>query len=166
MAVADLLPSRYYALVGRDRRHCARKHGGLVRLTLAVSCRRRRHVEPRRRPRLFPDPPRDLAQLSAARAFSASFSRRFARRFANICSRATTRRYRSRARNARSSISAPRTSRAGNRSAPAKMSTWPAMNGSIIHCVRCRSMILIFASKSAAGTAKSRTPAPCSTFRQ
>ena len=38
-----------------------------------------------------------------------------------------------------------KTSRAGNRSAPAKMSTWPAMNGSIIHCVRCRSMILIFA---------------------
>jgi hypothetical protein len=40
---------------------------------------------------------------------------------------------------------APRTSRADNHSAPANTCTWPATNGSTIRCVRCRSMILIFA---------------------
>ena len=40
---------------------------------------------------------------------------------------------------------APRTSRAGNRSAPAKTCSSPVTNGSIIRCVRCRSTILISA---------------------
>ena len=144
MAVADLLPSRYYALVGAIAVTVLASMAALFELTLAVSAGaagmlslvggrdyfQTRHAILRNYPLL---------------AHFRFFSRRFARRFANICSRVTMRRYRSRARNARSSISAPRTSRAGNRSAPAKTSTWPAMDGSIIHSVRCRSMIMIFA---------------------
>ena len=144
MTVADLLPSRYYALA------CAIAVTVLASMAALFDSRWlllagtagilsllgiRDYVQTRRAIL------RDYPLL----AYFRFFSRRYARRSGNICSRATTRRCRSRARNVRSFISAPRTSRAGNRSAPEKTCTSPVTNGSIIRCVRCRSTILISA---------------------
>jgi hypothetical protein len=141
MAVADLLPSRYYAPVGAfavtvlastaavfDSRWLFLAGAAGVLGLLGI----RDYVQ------------RDLAQLSAARAFPLLFR----------VIRPEIRQYLlegdneavpfSRAQRSLV-ISAPRTSRADSRSAPAKTCTSRATNGSTIHCVRWRSTILISA---------------------
>ena len=165
ISVSDLLPSRYYPLTGAitvtalaGAAALADWHwlflagaAGILSLIGARDFFQTRHAILRNYP------------LLAHFRFS---SRPSGRKSVNICSRATMRRYRFLARNARSFISGPRTSRADSHSAPARTFICQVTNGSIIRCTRCTSTILISACASAANTANNLTPVRYSTSRQ